>query len=306
MIKKLALFISVLILTGAGCVNKSFALEKSDLTSSGSEAKILFGGDMMFDRYIRQISNKRGADYVFSCIDPLLKTADFVLANLEGPITANPSISQNSLIGSPENFRFTFPTTTAKLLFKHNIKIVNIGNNHINNYNASGIASTQKYLANADVAYFGGLAGNNPLYQTTTAGINLSFINYNQFGGESTEKIAKIISAQHSLNRKVIVYTHWGEEYVTPTKNMRAVAALFAKNGADLIIGSHPHIIQTHETISNTQVYYSLGNFIFDQYWDKNTTKGLMLLAKISNNKIIIEEKPITLNRDGQTCSAEK
>lgn len=267
-----------------------------------SEAKILFVGDMSFDRYIRQAINKRGSDYLFSCIDPLLKDADFVVANLEGPITSYKSTSEGTAMGSPENYRFTFPTTTAQLLFQHNIKVVNIGNNHINDFGSEGISSTQKYLTDAGVSYFGGLVGNTSIYRVSDDGINLSFINYNQFGGDSPEKTAELIASEYAAGRRVIVYTHWGEEYTAPTERVRSIAKLFANNGADLIVGSHPHVIQEHEMLGDTPVYYSLGNFIFDQYFDSNVIKGLALLVHISKNKITIDEKQVSLNSDGRSC----
>jgi len=267
-----------------------------------SEAKVLFVGDMNFDRYIRQSVNKRGSDYLFSCIDPLLKDADFVVGNLEGPITSHESISEGTIMGSPENYRFTFPTTTAQLLFQHNIKVVNIGNNHVNDFGSEGISSTRKHLTDAGVSYFGGLAGNTSFYLASDKGIDLSFINYNQFGGDSPEKTAELIASEHTAGRKVVVYAHWGEEYTTPTERVRSIAKLFADNGADLIIGSHPHVIQEYEIIGNTPVYYSLGNFIFDQYFDSSVTKGLAVLLNISDERIGVKEYPLTLEKDGRTC----
>jgi hypothetical protein len=88
----------------------------------------------MFDRRIREITEKTGGDYIFSCIDDLLKSVDLVVGNLEGPITKNKSVSKGSVVGSSDNYRFTFPTTTAELLFRHNIRAVTLGNNHINNF----------------------------------------------------------------------------------------------------------------------------------------------------------------------------
>jgi poly-gamma-glutamate synthesis protein (capsule biosynthesis protein) len=258
---------------------------------------------MMFDRFIRHVNDVHGSNFLFSCIDSLLKNADFALGNLEGPITANPSISEGTVIGSPENYRFTFPPGTADLLLQHNIKVVSIGNNHIGDYGGAGISSTHDYLTRAGVAYFGGLAGDSPVYRTTDHGIDLSFVNFNQFGGDSAEKVAQIISSEHAQNRVVIVYAHWGIEYVDAPQSVRDVARLFANSGANLIIGSHPHITQTHEMIDGTPVYYSLGNFIFDQYFEPNVTKGLALLVHISSkNKITIDEKPVVLNPDGRTC----
>jgi|CXWK01.1.fsa_nt_gi poly-gamma-glutamate synthesis protein (capsule biosynthesis protein) len=292
--------------------------------------EILFVGDMNFDRYIRLMAKKHGGpEWIFSCIDPLLKEADMVVGNLEGPITANASVSENSKIGAPENFRFTFPTTTASLLFDHNIKIVNIGNNHIGDFGREGIASTRKFLTDAGVAYFGGLAGDSPVYRHVFPKVSfprsiraeqgefaISLVNYNQFGGDSPETVAEKISVEHEQGNVVVVYTHWGEEYVEPTEHMRSTAALFAHSGADLIIGSHPHVVQSHEMIGDTIVYYSLGNFIFDQYWNDSVSHGLALLVRISKvdaddtdagpsddgTVIIVEEKPVVMSRDGRTC----
>ena len=267
-----------------------------------SQANIAVVGDMMFDRYIRHVSNKHNSDFPFSCIDPLLKKADFVIGNLEGPITSQPSLSEGTTIGSKENYFFTFPPTTADVLFRHNIKVVSIGNNHINNQGPDGILSTKKYLTNSSVAFFGGLRGDTNVYRMTTNGVDISFINYNQFGGDSQEIIAQLIKIEHNLNRIVIVYAHWGEEYKDVPQYVHDVATLFAQNGADIIIGSHPHVIQSHEMIGNTLVYYSLGNFIFDQYFDSKVTEGLFLLVHISGHKINVEENMVSLNTDGRTC----
>lgn len=267
-----------------------------------SEIKILFVGDMSFDRNIRKMIDLHRSDYVFSCIDPLLQEADFVVGNLEGPITENKSVSLGSIVGSPENYRFTFPTTTAELLFKHNIKLVNIGNNHVNDFGLEGVSSTQAYLTDARVSYFGGIEGNNPVYRMSHGDKQLSFISYNQFGGDSPEKTAEMIVEEKKMGNIVIVYTHWGEEYITPTKQVRSTAHLFAQNGANLIVGSHPHVIQEHEIIGDTSVYYSLGNFIFDQYFNADVTQGLALLVHISEDGMTIHEKKVSIHRDGRTC----
>src|SRR5262245_41643103 len=87
-------------------------------------AEILFGGDMMFDRSIRTTIEQKGGDYIFSCLDDVFHSNDLVVANLEGPITDNPSISQNSKMGDSNNFTFTFPPSTAALLYKHNVRLV--------------------------------------------------------------------------------------------------------------------------------------------------------------------------------------
>ncbi|OHA98681.1 MAG: hypothetical protein A3E02_01460 [Candidatus Zambryskibacteria bacterium RIFCSPHIGHO2_12_FULL_38_34] len=287
-------------------------------------AKILFVGDMFFDRYIREVSYVKGGDFVFSCINNFLKDSDLVVGNLEGPITENASISMLTKPGGDGNYTFTFPTNTAKLLADNNIRLVNLGNNHIGNFGQEGIASTIKYLSEADVNYFGGLSGDlpddevgEPIYRTNMGGTNVSFISYNEFGGDSSKKVVQKISDEKKNGQTVFVYAHWGDEYSDVPARIKNTAALFAKSGASFIVGSHPHIVLPSEKIPSTNsgqegtdstgspqatVYYSLGNFIFDQYWNSDVSTGLVLEMYIKNGNIKIIEHKVSLNRDGRTC----
>src|SRR3990167_7475696 len=90
------------------------------------EAKILFVGDMFFDRHLRKVMYNKGGDYIFSCVGDFIKNADVVVGNLEGPVTENASVSLISKVESSENYIFTFPTNVPALLHKYNIKIVNL------------------------------------------------------------------------------------------------------------------------------------------------------------------------------------
>jgi len=227
-----------------------------------------------------------------------LKDSDLVVGNLEGPITENASVSMFTEPGGNNNYTFTFPTNTAKLLAKNNIKIVSLDNNHTNNFGQEGIASTKKYLTEAGVNYF----GNYTIYRTKYGNTNISFISYNEFGGESVEKIAEEIREEKNNGQMVFVYAHWGDEYVAPPARVKNAAKLFVQSGADLIVGSHPHVILPSEKINGVPVYYSLGNFIFDQYWNKDVSTGLVLEINVSSGKIKTIEHKVSLNRDGRTC----
>ena len=266
-------------------------------------ADILFVGDMFFDRHIRQVAEAEGGDYVFSCVDPLLQSADFVIGNLEGPITSNASVSVGTVVGSANNYRFTFATTTAMLLARHSLKAVSLGNNHIENFGMSGLLQTHTYLDAAGVGYFGGVLGNEPVYRTDDGGIALSFVGYNQFGGSSPAHVALTILEERAAGRVVIVFAHWGTEYSTTTAQTRPIATLFAESGANAIIGSHPHVVGVHEYIGSTLVYYSLGNFIFDQYFSDAVMHGLAVALHITGDgTVTATEYPTKLERDGRTC----
>lgn len=285
--------------------------------SPKQESKIFFVGDMFFDRQIRKVMYAKGEDYIFSCIGDFLKEADLVVGNLEGPVTENASVSLLSQVGAPDNFTFTFPTNVPKLLAKNNIKVVSLGNNHIGNFGKEGILSTRKFLAEAGVEYFGGIKGElgndeiaEPVLQKNIGGHKLSFIAYNEFGGESKEKVIEKIKKEKKDERKVVIFAHWGEEYIEPPQQVRLAAKLFAENGADFIVGAHPHVIQESEILKikdgeknrKVPVYYSLGNFIFDQYWNKEVSTGLVLELNIKGDDFEITEHKVSIGKDGKTC----
>lgn len=271
---------------------------------SNREVKILFVGDIFFDRSIRQVAEKKGGDYLFECIDELLDKPHAVVGNLEGPITNFPSRSVGSAVGSADNFIFTFPTTSAQLLARRNFKVVSLGNNHIGNFGRQGIEQTKKYLAEAGVGFFGGLTGDEPVYRTEIHGKEITFIAYNQFGGDSVNAVVqKIKKAEADYPESTtIVFAHWGEEYIEPTRHMRDAAKRFAEAGASVVIGSHPHVVQGSEKIGDTIVYYSLGNFMFDQYWEDAVRTGLAVELTFSKSSITAQEYFLDIERSGQTC----
>ena len=266
------------------------------------EVNLIFGGDMMFDRYIRQVSERTGGDYVFSCVDQALLHSDAVVANLEGPITNEPSVSVGTDTEEDANYVFTFPPNTAPLLSRHNIFIVNIGNNHIANFGQDGIVETKQYLTKSDVAYFD---SDEPL-TLDFHDVPFSFITYNQFGGGDAAQVLKAISDAKAQGRVPVVYAHWGEEYSPVTDTQRELAHQFVDAGAAIVVGSHPHIVQEVEQYKGKSIYYSLGNFIFDQYFSDAVTHGLLLSVTFTKEGVqSIQEIPIELQRDGRTCVAD-
>lgn len=268
-----------------------------------SRATLIFVGDMFFDRYIRTTSRIHGADHPFTCVDAFLKDADMVIGNLEGPITDEDSVSEGTEIGSEENYKFTFPTSTGALLKKHNIGIVDLGNNHIGNFGSEGQRSTQSYLTQAGVDYFGGMKGDEPILERDISGVPFAFVSYNAFLGTTSAAVARVIALEREKGKVVIVFAHWGDEYSTSTDMLKGDATLFASSGAKLIVGAHPHVVLPHEIILGTPVYYSLGNFIFDQYWNDVVTHGLALRVDIEDGVVAhIAEHGTQSETDGRVC----
>lgn len=246
--------------------------------------KIVFGGDLMFDRNIRLQAEKFGGyDFFFTNLAPLFQEADLVVANLEGPITEFSSQSVGTLPGSPKNFIFTFSSAVVETLAKNNFYLLNLGNNHILNFGLEGLAQTKNYLKVAGIGYFGNTGDDEKRYFVWQKdNLKIGFVNYNQFAPNGFALAKEDILKARPQADLVILYAHWGEEYQErPGQTIEKQARQLVEAGADLIIGSHPHVVQPAELYQGKKIYYSLGNFLFDQYFSPETQKGLLVVLTI-------------------------
>lgn len=244
---------------------------------------ILMGGDIMFDRGVRQLGQAYGYDSLFANITPLFKTADIVVANLEGPVTSNQSktLLPNGTYGS--QLTFTFATTTPAALVKAGVNLVSLANNHTDNFGQSGYKETQHWLDAAGLAWFG-----DPWNSTSTErivcqkGMCIAFVGYHAFI-PGFDRIVKEVKRLSDLGDFVIVMPHWGVEYSPhSTADQEAKARALVAAGADAIIGSHPHVVEDHEWIGSVPVYYSLGNLLFDQYFSTSTMSGELVEMRLN------------------------
>lgn len=249
---------------------------------------------------------ERGDDFPLSCVADRLRGYDLVVGNLEGPITPFPSVAEGSEVGSPENYMFTFPTSTAAALARANIRLVNLGNNHIGNFDREGIEMTRNYLAEAGVRYFGGRAEDVSIYRYSSDGLDVSFVSYNEFGGASLASTSEAVRQEASAGLIVFVYAHWGEEYAPPSLRVKDTAHAFIDAGAAAVFGSHPHVVLEKEEYRGKPVYYSLGNFLFDQYWSEEVSRGLAVEARIrEGGALAFRDLRADMKRSGAVCFAD-
>lgn len=275
-------------------------------TPTPTSVSILFGGDVMFDRHIRSNALQQGSyDFVFGPrLSELLDSTDFQVANLEGPITDFPSRSIGSEIGSTNNYIFTFDPQILETLAKNNW-IFSLGNNHLLNFGEEGWLQTRNRLEQAGIGFFGYVSPGqteNRTFILEKNGIKIGLVNYDQFAVGGEDAVFADLATVRPLVDSVVVYTHWGNEYVPENAVTRQLAHKLIYNGADLIIGSHPHVVQGIEAYQGKQIYYSLGNFVFDQYFEEAVRNGLVVVAEFSKEKAIeFSEQTVELNISGQT-----
>ncbi len=270
--------------------------------------KILFLGDLMLDRQNRILLDRKGAGFFTEKIEHLFWGQDLNIANLEGPITTRSSLSVGQPVENPNHFRFTFkPRETINFLQANRINLVNLGNNHILNFGSKGLEQTEEVLTKNNIDYFG-----DPLDLTRMSIVKrvgewrIGFVNYNQFVGFSSEQVVEIIKSLKTKSDFVIVYSHWGEEYkLVNNARQQQLAHQFIEAGADLIVGSHPHVVQSIEVYRGKAIFYSLGNFVFDQYFSKDVRSELALLLTIKNGRFEFTLLPLFRQNNGQLVLME-
>ena len=250
---------------------------------------VLFLGDMMFDRGVRTTATKIGYENIFGPSTTTIQSHDLTIANLEGPVTSYKSKLVTDSGKAISGFQFTFSPLVASTLNKVGIDIVSLANNHTLNFGQDGLNQTRKILKDNNVTYFGS-PSNNPSYTATTTCVReicIGVIGWNEFGFANDAFIVDKIKELDATVDYLVIYPHWGTEYdLKPNTKQKRLAHQWIDAGADVIIGMHPHVVQTVEVYKDKYIFYSLGNFIFDQYFSFNTTNGIAVSAKVYKDKV--------------------
>lgn len=274
------------------------------------EVSLIAVGDVMFSRGVAKKIEKNGEDYPFSGVKDYLKTGDIVFANLETPITEGRAIK-------PGEMFFRTEPSLAQKLKDNNFSIVSLANNHTGNFGAHGLEQTFRYLGEAGIKYAG--AGENANEANTPIIIkvndfNFAFLAYDdidftpaEYGATEKrpgiaffykDKMAGAIAIAKNQADFVIVSMHFGNEYQDlPSEKQKELAHFAVDSGADLIIGHHPHVVQPVEEYKGKYIFYSLGNFIFDQMWSTETRQGIAVKIIFDKSGIKIQElKPFLIS----------
>ena len=256
-----------------------------------SDLAFMLAGDTMFARYVDYRYRGKNLKNVFANLgERFFWGTDLSILNLEGPI----SIEDTSPSLDPNNLIFHFPPETANVLGWLNLNAVNLANNHTLNGGEEELANTQKMLRDRGIKTIG---TQNSLGIETIDKVTIITLNT----GEVSTDISKEIVVAKQTGSFIIIFVHWGNEYQkTHSSAQQRLAHTWIDQGADLIVGSHPHVIQDAETYKNRPIFYSLGNFLFDQYFSGETQKGLVLAGGIKDNKLKLVLIPININKDLQ------
>lgn len=275
------------------------AAKEKETPRKSEEASLIAVGDISFSRSVEKMTKSRGLDYPLLKIKGYLQGADIVFGNLETPLTPGREISTGEMI-----FRSNPGTETA--LKDAGFNLLSLANNHTMNFGTKGLEDTFKYLKQAGIEYVGAGENDQEAYQPVyveSNGIKFAFLAYQNpkivpasyratasHAGTAFMDAEKMTGAVKEAKQQadfIIVSMHAGDEYDDKTNDSQISFAHSAIDaGADLVIGHHPHVVQPLEKYKNKYIFYSLGNFIFDQMWSQETKRGLAIKIFFTKDKI--------------------
>ena len=265
----------------------------SEKDNAQDEVYLKFVGDMFFDRYIRKAINENSLEYPIENMQRYFMGGDLNIGNLEGPVTTSDPQPLD-----PNNTTFTFDMKIAKLLADYQIDTVSLGNNHTLNYNQAGLTETKEFLDLNKINYFGHPFNTDDISIIENVRENkIGLVAYHQLFNPNTTSVVNEIKDLISITDYIVVYTHWGTEYTHYAGiTQKNIAHEFVDAGADLVIGSHPHVIQGVEIYKDKAIFYSLGNFIFDQI-QNGTKEGLTVGVKFGEDSTEFSLWPTVIDK---------
>ncbi len=245
-------------------------------TGDASTVHFCAVGDILLDRGIRRVIEENTYDYPFEKIADFIKTHELAFGNLECPLSAT-GYSTGKI------YCFRGDTIFLNGLVNAGFNIFCLANNHIIDWGAAACLDTRKHIESKELFAVGvGESQSAAITPTIISCKGLKFAFIASVGAPLKEIIWPLLKpgpAQASLDTVisqiyrvrdsvdfVIVSMHWGTEYVhVPDKRQIEWAHALIDAGADLLIGHHPHVLQSIEIYNERLIAYSLGNFIFDQ-----------------------------------------
>jgi hypothetical protein len=261
---------------------RDFTATSTRVTSSGEVVvaeipeRISFTGDIMLGRHVEHLANVHGVDYITAGLPVgYLASSSVVVVNFESAM-ANPHVRTPSFA-----MQFSTPTSMLTVLETFNVTHASLANNHSLDYGVSGYHHAIAELSQSGIATFGHAT---QVSSSSVAYVSLDDLSVAVLGIHTLFTKPDVVQLQtqlRDLGRTTdvqLVYVHWGTEYqTTHSPAERSLAEALIEAGADGIIGHHPHVTQDIELIAGVPVFYSLGNFIFDQYFDADVQEGYNL-----------------------------
>lgn len=285
--------------------------QQEEIKETEKDVNLVFSGDILLSSYVLNNYENSGISGVLSeRLQNEMKNADFTMVNEEFPFSARGIKAQD------KQFTFRVDPSYVKILQEMGIDAVTLANNHALDYGTEALTDTFQTLEDAGIAYVGAGDSKERASQAHVAEIGGKKIGFlaasrvipevgwnienSQPGMLCTYDSTLLCQAIRDVKKScdyVVVYVHWGiERENMPQDYQRNLGQAYIEAGADLVIGSHPHVLQGIEYYQGKPIVYSLGNYIFNQeipstvllkatVTPENTTKLQLIPAYASGAK---------------------
>ena len=271
---------------------------------------VVFTGDILLDRGVRRVIEHHGVGHLFSDgVDSVFHAAQVVVGNLECPATK---------IHAPVFKRFIFRAEPEWLdnLRQHGITHLNLANNHAIDQGREGLMDTKNNIMAAGMVPIGAgenmqeaaepvLLASEPRKVWLVPSLRLALENYAYLTDKpcvSQEPMDSLLSRVYHLRQQdstavIIVSLHWGAEHkLEPVPRQKHDAHMLCLAGADVLICHHTHTLQTIEDFRGHKIYYSIGNFIFDQNKPLNS-EACMVRLIVTADRLEVETIPVEIRQ---------
>lgn len=238
--------------------------------------RLAFVGDILLGGNVEKMMMKHGYDYPYAHVSGYLQSVDIAAGNLENPVTSR---------GTPQEKQFVFRASpdAVPALAESGFDLLSLANNHSLDYGPEGLKDTAALLDRHGLRYVGAGADAEEAFRPVIVeknGIKVAYLGFSRVipdtswhagknrpglaGTYDVRKPAEAIAKAAEEADLVVVLVHWGVERMSlPEKYQQQLGRQYIDAGADLVVGSHPHVLQGFETYKGKWIAYSLGNFIF-------------------------------------------
>lgn len=278
-----------------------------DISSKNNSLTIVFTGDVLLDRGVRPYIERDGVEALFSGVDSVFRQADAVVINLECPLT-------DTIAPVNKHYIFRADTRWASGLRKAGITHAALANNHTYDQGRQGLLSTYNHLKQVGIEPLGFaytqqerlspvVINKGNIEVALFNSVTLPLENWYDLEGRpgmcqaSASSLADAIRIYRNGHpqTKIIAVLHWGVEFQSvPSMQQRLDAQTLIAAGADAIIGHHPHVVQPFRLIDGKPVFYSLGNFVFDQT-PPIANQAIMAQLTIQGDSIVAQSIPVKI-----------
>ncbi|MDZ5621288.1 CapA family protein [Nocardioides sp. HM23] len=288
--------------------------------AGGEEIFLTFAGDIHFEAHLGRLLRRPREG--LGPISHTLSAADITMVNLESSITTRGTPDPKQLEDTDDRYWFRTRSAALDLLDRAGVDVVGLANNHAADYGAVGFADTLRAVTESPVPVVGVGKDREAAFtphQVTVRGTDVAVFaadasaregtSSRWAAGRTTPGIASardtrtgalLDAVRRAADRDelVVVYVHWGTEYdPCPNAGQRTLARDLADAGADVVVGSHPHVLQGAGWLGDTYVAYGLGNFVW--YHNSQAETGALRL-RVADGRVIADTwLPARIREDG-------